>query len=306
MAVEKKVTSGEGKLKIFVFFLFCLIVVGVSLVYHFYNLHDYRLDVAEMIEFEEIDRELRVKDAQGQQVLVGELGLNLPSSLKPRLCKEEGKSCVEWKGRARLTVEHDEVSDVDCFEMQWSTYDVDNFPYDCFELGDARWFGGVLPTFADFENLRFERSPFTTSSVDNVDGFGPVIEPTWMTSHHVSITVDTASPLHVELNLDDRRRFCLLASFENSSYYGINEHLPSLSYSICVAPTLLTLHKHLLSRYNRTNQTPPSSKYTDVVYSLWPTYKDEVDQTAVEGYVQTIEDQQLPKGEHENFLIDDG
>ena len=297
MAIDKNVSKGEGKLQLFVFFLFCVIVVGVSLVYHFYNLHDYRLEIADQLAFEEIERELRVKDAHGEQVLVGELGLNLPKGLIPRLCEEEDWSCVEWKDRARLTLRHRHHDDVDCFDMRWSTQDRDNFPYDCFELDDGRWFGGVLPTSDDFENLRFARKPFVTSSVNNVAEFGPVIEPTWMTSARASISVDPASPLHVELNANSQRRFCLVASFENSSYTDVNNDvLPTLNYSICTAATLKDLHKHLLSTYTHTNQVPPHSKFDDVIYSLWPTLKTDIDEASVRSYLQGIQDQQLPNG----------
>ena len=58
----------EYKLMIVVAVLFCVIVVGVVVIYQFYNRYLYMLELGQRIYFDEIDRTLSVTDEDGKEV----------------------------------------------------------------------------------------------------------------------------------------------------------------------------------------------------------------------------------------------
>lgn len=58
----------EYKVIAFIVILFCVIVSGVAVIYHFYNRHLYFLEVGQRIYFDEVERLLRVTDEDGSEV----------------------------------------------------------------------------------------------------------------------------------------------------------------------------------------------------------------------------------------------
>ena len=240
------------------------------------------------------------------QVLRGELGLTLPSGMLPRSCDRNGSdSCIEWRDQARVYVDYERVQHVHCYHIRWRSLAAERgvYPYDCYELGDADWYGGLLPTRTAFSNMTLQRTPFVTSTVNAAPhgGLGPVIEPAWLTSRSVALYVDGDPPLHVEVNQGGDGRFCLASRYVDSPYENHAQRAPWLDYTVCSGPNMRDMHEFMLQRM-RTDTAPPPPpppdmhEFSRVVYSTWPQFKDSVSQDAVLQYTQYLVDNQMAKG----------
>lgn len=238
----------------------------------------------------------------------GSWGLTLPYHMLPLACESDtGGSCIEWLDTARLYVDYEQSSHIHCYHLNWTSQADFTYPYDCYELGNAHWYGGMLPAAADFQHLHFDRTPFLTSTVNAPGGLGPVVEPLWLTSNNVAIYVEGNPPLHIELNVKNSSRFCLVSLYVESPYEhgadvssdgGDSRGAPWLNYTVCTGSNMRDLHRYMLSRLGSEVTPPPpnTNKFTDVLYSTWAQFKDSVNQVGLLDYMQRIVSDQLAKG----------
>ena len=222
----------------------------------------------------------------------------MPNGMLPRSCDRNGSdSCIEWRDKARVYIDYEETDHVHCYHIHWTSIDQYVYPYDCYELGSAHWYGGVLPIRGPFQNATHARKPFMTSTVNAPDGLGPVIEPYWLTSRNVALYVEGNPPLHIEVNQNNDGRFCLVSLYVESPYAN-RQPSPWLDYTVCTGPNMRDMHRFMLRRMDtgQRPQPPPLEKFSRVVYSTWSRFKDNVNQDGVLDYVQNIVDDQLAKG----------
>ena len=243
------------------------------------------------------------------QVLKGELGLSLPDGMLPYNCEPnhdyEENSCVGWKDKARVYIDYNHTDHINCYHVAWVMEEDLLYPWDCYDLGeDTHWYGGVLPVKDDFHNLHYEMQPFLTSTPNNPTGFGPVIEPSWLTTKSVALYVDGESPLHISVNKMDKNnktdgKLCFLSRYVESPYHNPQNQKPWLNYTICTAPNILDMHKYMLSRFSNANPVPTTPKFGQVLYSTWPQFKQNIDQKTVIDYVDTLVENQMAKGKED-------
>lgn len=132
------------------------------------------------IKFSNENRDLRLFDEKGVDVLSGSLGKPLGTNT-PFVCRDktsDGSFCWEWNNQAKLFINLDSkftgVSDDDtqssrCYNFHWESLDEGFIPIDCFDIGEERgqWYGGGLTKNADWQldQAKFGFAPFVSGDI---------------------------------------------------------------------------------------------------------------------------------------------
>ena len=305
----------ELKLKIFVVVLFALIIVGLVLTFHFYNRQQHILEVGKAISFDEETRLLTVGNAAQDTVLVGQLGLGLNTHELPFKCTEDAshssEMCLYWKDRANLTIHYYEEDQTNCYQIRWNSTSEHAMPWDCYDFGNAHWYGGGLFQGSNWplQNASFQKTPYVLGSTLRSHPYGPVIEPYWLTSKGVAIFVDDGSPLHVSFNAtpigsDDRDgRICFYADYTDLLYYNKRNELPVMNYTICVDKDIKQVHQAAIRKIAKPpSQFPNDNLFKSPLWSTWGCFKDNITQRDLVEYTEAISQRQYG---HSVLVIDD-
>ena len=228
------------------------------------------------------------------QILSGTLGMNLPDGMLPYDCffkenhQSTNNSCVGWKDKAELTIKYNASSQhVNCYHFSWNISSSMYSPYDCFDLGDSLWFGGILPHRQPFHQMKITERPFLTSTVNGLTNMSSVVDPYWLTTKSLALYVEGNPPLSLSVN-EREGQMCLISKYENSPYPGSG--LPKLSYAICSGPSIKATHEYVIkTRIGNLNRNPPQmSVFSNPIYSTWAEFKDDIDQEKVTDYVKSL------------------
>ncbi|XP_013404277.1 myogenesis-regulating glycosidase [Lingula anatina] len=239
----------EYKLKAFVGILFVFIVIAVILIYHFYHEQQYLIEIGRKIRFQEDTRVLHIdrinvnEDNVRDDILLGNLGLNIPYHSLPSKCSlEEDKTtelCLKWKYYARLEIKYEVLGGNKCYNISWEGLNPLHEPKDCFNLDSGHWYGmGELdPQMWPLEKKHIKLSPFLSGRNRLGDRFGQVLERYLLQSQGAVLVVDYDVPLHVSLNQNNDSKLCLHGRFQDSPFPEINRTRTDtnfLRYRICV------------------------------------------------------------------------
>jgi alpha-glucosidase (family GH31 glycosyl hydrolase) len=242
------------------------------------------------------------------QVLEGTLGKNLPPGAPPYDCYPEdynvkpenkNRSCLGWKDKAELRLVYKHTPNhVNCYKFSWSIFDDNFYPYDCFQLGDAHWYGGILANKAPFHERVFAKTPLFVETTNGINGLGSVVEPFWLTSKSVGIIVEGNPPLSFSVNNNGSREFCLFSQYENTPYHNYKKEKPNLNYTICSGENMAVLHQYIMERFYPTpsKQAPQEDLFKLPIYSSWGHFKQNINQDKILSYVNSLNDQGLEKG----------
>lgn len=294
----------EWKLLAFIVFLFSLIVVGLTLIYHFHEESFYYIYQGSGFVVNEKSLEVKFKDASGNTVLVGSLWKDRPAKRLPFDCSDvdlKGQGlCLLWQHKARLDVLTSAVNNVTCHHVTWMSLSPDVEHCDCFELEDNRWFGGGINIAADewpLERGSFDKRPFVSGDIiDHPRGFGPVLERLWLSSKGVALLMRHPIPMQLSLNSFDS----LLNRTDGHLCIHSGDHLRptqttggrNLSYSVCVADDIrqarsVALTQSLGGHVTR-NAPPPNRLFETPVWSTSSYLRDRYNQSQVEDFAAEV------------------
>eukprot|EP00094_Tigriopus_californicus_P007111 TCALIF_06846-PA protein Name:"Similar to Kiaa1161 Uncharacterized family 31 glucosidase KIAA1161 (Mus musculus)" AED:0.06 eAED:0.06 QI:229/0.25/0.2/1/0.5/0.4/5/0/668 len=214
------------------------------------------------------------------------LGTSLPRELRdPEQCSS-GNICWQWGNLARLSV--DKSSDDQCYEVTWSVNQL-SATMDCFKIGDAKWFTGAEEYFQHFpmepEQNKRPLVPFLPGDMlqNPLKYYGGVVEPYWLSSKGIAISVPVGIPLFANWNEDDTNEFCLAAKDEQP--YNVRKNVDDpliLKYSVCVGNDIKAVHEHTIQTvYVRASSIPDTRMITHPIWSTWAQYKADINESTV-------------------------
>lgn len=246
MIRRKKEETSDFKIKAFVLTLFMIIVFLIGYAYIMYEQHVLSYLYFGRIQFDKETRVFRIFEHR-RKFIEGRLGRNILDG-KPFHCvngnANDGSLCIEWDGEARLYLNEDKKHD-GCFTLRWQALKNGTYPTDCFHIGEKNhWYGGGITKNNDWplSRAKFDFEPFITGDA-RAQQFSNALRRYFISSHNVAIRVDERTPLYISMNQSNSNEFCLQARNDNFAFVNRMKPYPELSYNICIAENMKTLHK---------------------------------------------------------------
>lgn len=220
----------------------------------------------EKAKFNKVDKIFRIYNNKGDEILTGQLGTTFNSEKPPFHCHEEdmlndGSVCLEWNGISRLYMNYENHDIFRCYTIKWQSLNNNLYPTDCYDLlslnNDSIWFGGGLTKNADWplNKANFKFTPFISGDA-KIHQFGNALKRYFINSKGISIQIDDKTPLYLSVN-NTSNKICLRAMNDDFAFVNRLTILPELSYKICIADEMRSLHRLLTQQ------------------SLWDGLKDE-------------------------------
>lgn len=178
--------------------------------------------------------------------------------------------CLEWDSIARLYMTYTHKAAVrDCYTIEWQSLDAGHYPQDCFDLKESmgHWYGGGITKNNDwpFDNATFDFQPFISGDA-NTHQFGNALRRYFISSNGVAIQIDDRVPLHLSMNLNGSREFCMRAQNDRFAFVNRLTRHPVLKYTVCVgADDMMALHQELMPKSLWDGMRPAQA---DIVLSI--------------------------------------
>lgn len=184
--------------------------------------------------------------------IINRLGKNI-NGVKPYHCLggsalEDGSICLEWDQNARLYFKYEEKNGIECHDIKWEALSQNVFPQDCYEFpkDKGNWYGGGITKQNDypFDKATFDFSPFITGD-SRAQQFGNALKRYFISTDGVAIQIEDDIPLHISMNHDNSRQFCMKAM--NDYFAFVNRltpnGMPILKYKICIGEDMKSVHQ---------------------------------------------------------------
>ncbi|KAJ1522038.1 hypothetical protein ONE63_002356 [Megalurothrips usitatus] len=300
----------DYKLRSFVAMLFLCIVFLVGFAHVYYNQQVLQKAYFDRIRLNHLERVVRVYNAEGAELLRGELGRFLRDTDKVYSClgRHEHKDsfCMEWMGRARLYLQYEQQSSkVRCYQITWVALAEDVFPTDCYDLTGlpgavkSHWYGGGHTTGARWplEAGSVSWAPFLTGdSVRRDHQWGNVLRRFFISSKGVAITVDPRTPLHVSANQNNDAELCFQARYDDFAFVRPSPSTPAvLNYTMCTVSTgnMKELHQHLSEKslwdgLKESDVETVNTLLTEPVWQIAPAEADLLTEQAILNYTEDV------------------
>lgn len=298
----------EYKLRGFVAMLFLCIVFLVGFAHVYYNQQVLQKAYFDRIRLNHLERVVRVYNAEGAELLRGELGRFLRATDKVYQCLHEderkGAYCMEWMGRARLYLRYEEEGNFRCYHINWKALAHDVFPTDCFDLTSAggsvsHWYGGghAAGMRWPLEAGRVSWAPFLTGDSGRRDHqWGNVLKRFFISSKGVAITVNPRTPLHVAANQYNDGELCLQAKYDDFAFVRPTPSSAAwLNYTLCTVSTgnMRELHQHLSEKSLWDGLTEAdveivNTLLTQPVWQIAPAEADLLTEQAILNYTEDV------------------
>lgn len=187
------------------------------------------------------------------EVLTGALGLRFEIDTRWQECEHSGRdrtTCLLWVNKARFNLTHRMVKSSDqliepypCYTVTWESLHPSEKPMDCYNLGEASWYGGAETWHQHWpinqESISLQ--PYISSDQADHGAYGRVMERYWLSSQGIAMYVDETVPLHVGIS---GNKLCLMADHSSSRHVS---HLPAvLKYHICVHKNVRAIHDRMV------------------------------------------------------------
>lgn len=154
---------------------------------------------------------------------------------------------MEWDQNARLYFKYEERNGIECHDIKWEALDENVFPQDCYEL-KGNWYGGGITKQNDypFDQATFGFAPFITGD-SRVQQFGNAMKRYFISSEGVAIQIQDDVPLHISMNRNNSRQFCMRAMHDHFAFVNrlTPNGLPILSYRICKGQDMKSVHQFM-------------------------------------------------------------
>ncbi|GFS16110.1 hypothetical protein ElyMa_001464600 [Elysia marginata] len=274
---KQKLELGRGELirkyqlHVFVFLIFLVTVLSVSLSWHYRNLATQMLHASQAIFFDPRSRLLTLTGSSASRSISGHVGLDMPPWQLPLHCpivmgnNPHAKECV-WKNNSILRIKHftggerTRHSQVECYKVSWESLHPQHVPHDCFDISNDQWYGPSNQSDSLYPiKGKFYFSP-SNYTVGNNGIFSSVVDFYWLSARGVGLRVSADDPVQVFWNQTGDSRLCILSNYTGPFYHQINhESAPHLNYTLCTGPDTLATHTFMLSTLesNKEKQTPP-------------------------------------------------
>lgn len=175
------------------------------------------------------------------------------NGVKPYHCLEEnlledGSICLEWDQNARLYFKYEEKNGIECHDIKWEALSQNVFPQDCYEFPEDKgnWYGGGITKQNDypFDRATFDFSPFITGD-SRVQQFGNAMKRYFISSEGVAIRIRDDVPLHISMNRNNSRQFCMKAMNDHFAFVNrlTPNGMPVLNYKICIGEDMKSVHQ---------------------------------------------------------------
>ncbi|GFV41459.1 myogenesis-regulating glycosidase [Trichonephila clavipes] len=304
-AVVQKGKTPEFRFRLILIFLFGSIIGLVTFTWYLYQRQMMQLAFGDKIRFHETSRVIHLLKADGQDILIVDIGMRIPPELKSFDCQllypAKGPNiCQEWKYRARLHINYSHTEVMSCYQVHWESLSPTTTLRDCISLKNAHWYGmGEVKNISwPLSGIAEEPQPFVTGDLEQND-YGAILERYWLSSEGVAIMVGPDIPLYVSLNKTRRDHLCLEAKFENFPYHDSNSDL-HLDYTICTGSDMRQVHKGMWDKdFKRANIT---MEFLEVpIWATAPKLEYSLTQESLQTYSNHIMDHGFPAG----FLLID-
>ncbi|XP_030756966.1 myogenesis-regulating glycosidase [Sitophilus oryzae] len=247
----RKKKSNDYKIKVFVVFLFVVIIVLISCAYTLYNQKILAKAYFERIKLNKNNRIMMIYNNDASEVVHARLGTTINSvNVLPCLPHDErnGSICMEWMDRARLYLHlYTMQGDIRCYNLKWLSLNEHLSPTDCFEMrSNLHWYGGgqTQESAWPLEKGLHDFQPFVTGNVEHHE-WGNVLKRYFINSRGAAIIVDEKTPLYVSIQGDEKRELCLSAKYDDFAFVNRFAVAPELNYSICVGANMSDTHSKL-------------------------------------------------------------
>lgn len=289
------------KLKAFVAILFMAIAFLVGFAYVFYHQQVLQKAYFDRIKFNKEERIFRVYDNQGNEIVSGELGTEINSDLVFKCLQEneynDGSVCMEWMHRARLYLRfRTPHAGVRCYQITWESLSFNVDPRDCFDWSSGgHWYGGGQAQNMTWPAERgiVNSSPFITGDVTEQQ-WGNVLQRYFLNSKGVSISVDSETPLYVEIVEEkSKKKFCIKAKHDDFAYFYRNTELPKLNYTVCTSNNTKILHSFMTEKYlwdglKEQEMDTINSLLTEPVWQIGANIPEEMTEGTVYNYTEDV------------------
>lgn len=247
----KKRKSPDYKIKIFVIFLFFLIVFLVSFAYVLYEQKVLQKAYFEKIKLNNVQRIMKIFNDDGKEAFTAKLGTTLNyDTVNPCLPEDQlkdGSICMEWMHRARLYINLNVINeDIKCYNLRWIA--LSNIePTDCIDFSSSHWYGGGQNAQSEWhlEKAAHPFTPFITGVIDKFQ-WGNVLKRYFISSKGVAIIIDDKTPLYTSVSKKHPKQFCLKAKYDSFAYVNKLDESLGLNYSVCVSSNTTILHSNLI------------------------------------------------------------
>lgn len=199
-----------------------------------------------------------------------------------------------------------------CYQVHWTTKK-DQRLQDCFDTDNVHWFGlgetflQVWPT----NKVSFKMTPFLTNDYLGMGGneksaFGGVIEPFAVNSKGAGIYVSETVNLHVGMNENKEKKFCLRADSRSCEFNDLDKdknQTNELIYTICVAENIKKVHKIMFDQFiEKPKGVPDMRMIKEPIWSTWANFKKNINQSIILQFAENIKKH---KFESSHIIIDD-
>ncbi|XP_053157463.1 myogenesis-regulating glycosidase-like [Hemicordylus capensis] len=195
-----------------------------------------------------------------------------------------------------------------CYSIHWEEFVADTVVEHRLFWGNAHWYGGYEMSVQHWP-IRLpgyqEPMPFVTSDVYSFrNSFGGILERYWVSSKAVAIKIADSVPFHLGFNASERSLF-FQAKYKDSPYKPPLGQQPfsELSYQVCIASDITSVHKYMMQRYfKKPLKVPSENIFRYPIWSTWALYKKEIDQDKLLEFAQMIRNYSF---RHSHLEIDD-
>ena len=299
----------EHKNKIFVFVLFCVIIIAVSVPLAIYQRKVYEFEMGIRIRIDAKSRRINIENEQRKVVLEGNLGTLVPPG-EPFDCTNQNevqhKRCLRWNGNAELKVTFNKDQGLNCYAVNWQSLKPRSELQDCYDMRNAHWYGiGQMQSQKwPLEENVLDSVPLITGSYFDDESLGSVIERYMLSTRGVFIHIHRDSPVFISMNAtDDNKQLCFLSQYEDSPYPEPSHKRTILNYTMCTHSNYKTLHDYYTRQFINVSQMMPELKYfRSTIWSTWGYFKRNITQDLV---VQFSNDIKLFGLDHSLLTISD-
>ena len=218
----------------------------------------------------------------------GNLGLEIPSEIKFLDCSTDKTRkthlCLTWKNHAQLWIDYSNHDNVDCYKIAWWGKRHDAILRDCFEIGDASWYGGGFLSknqMWTLNNISIPETLFVTGNDEKSGQLGSVLARYWLNSNAITIFAPSYYPLFFSFNeLDNKTeqkngKFCLISHSLDRFGDQRRKEYPEMNYTVCVSNDINSVQTYSLNKILRDQNRTPRNLPNEKIFknTLWSTKK---------------------------------
>ena len=198
--------------------------------------------------------------------------------------------CLSWPGDKQLNIKYNTNGTVECYDIQWMTLRcVNQVLMDCFSLLGSHWYGGYQDwnQYWPLEQTSMNLSAFLAND-SYAKRIGGVQERYFINSQGIGIRINDDVPLYISINQSGDGKMCLMAKYERYPYENIKKRNPDLTYRICMAENVRTVHDHMSALFPNPSGIPDKLMFRYPIWSTWAQYHKDINQSTVLEFAENI------------------